>query len=406
MKLFIKYLPIALIILSYWSISSMCIVNLRPAATLTLFLYILMIIGSSVYYLKNRHKISGDKLIWFYLIWIFINVIRGFFSIRDNNSVILFINHVTGVLCITYIPLFANSQILATCLRKWHKVCIPFFYISYVILFASSGIYHWFLPPLMMTSVFAIILPKYKRIWLLLPLFLIIPLDWETRSQWIRASVVLLFFLSSYFLWIYSIKIARYVLYSLCLAPFLLLCAAIFGAYNIFQESESQIKSSTFENADTRTFLYSEAIISSIDNKYYLFGRNLARGHDTKSDWANTIGNNSKMERDNDEMAVTSIYTWMGLIGLILYSAIYIYAIVRIYNKSKNNYLRMFAFYLAFIWIYLWVETFVAFNIQNITLAMILALSLSKEYVNMSDSEFKIWYLSIFNSKKKIRLLH
>ena len=78
--------------------------------------------------------------------------------------------------------------------------------------------------------------------------------------------------------------------------------------------------------------IYIDVINSAIDNKYVLFGHTPARGNTIDVSeilflYAYEGGMNdisfNHGERFSNEAAFLNIFTWLGLVGLILYSIIY-----------------------------------------------------------------------------------
>lgn len=151
-------------------------------------------------------------------------------------------------------------------------------------------------------------------------------------------------------------------------------------------------------SADTRTFIYEEVISSAIRHNYIWFGRTPARGNDSMSFGSYSAENlkTGKYERHSNEVCHPNIFTWLGLVGVILYSLIYLKSSYLAVYKSNNIYIKILGVFIAFRWAYGWVEDFNRFDIMNISLWMMIAMGFSEQFRDMTDRDFKIWIRSIF----------
>ena len=103
-----------------------------------------------------------------------------------------------------------------------------------------------------------------------------------------------------------------------------------------------------------------------------------------------------KYERHSNEVCHPNIFTWLGLVGVILYSLIYLKSSYLAVYKSNNIYIKILGVFIAFRWAYGWVEDFNRFDIMNISLWMMIAMGFSEQFRDMTDRDFKIWIRSIF----------
>ena len=197
------------------------------------------------------------------------------------------------------------------------------------------------------------------------------------------------------------IKIFRYFAF---FAPFVFFILGISGTFNVFNIEEYVKDVSRFaitnmsgesENltADTRTILYEEAIVSSIKHNYYIQGRSMARGYD--SPFFSYIYDTDKYkgnkpgERYAAESLIVTLFTYFGIIGVIFYFIIFLVGTKRAIYESNNIYVKMLGVYLSFRWMWLWVEDFVRFDMNTITLWIIFAMCLSPYFRNLTDVEFR-----------------
>ena len=105
----------------------------------------------------------------------------------------------------------------------------------------------------------------------------------------------------------------------LLLLPIISFVSAATGGFNPMA-TDQYIGQTNYGNEslvdDTRTLLYQEAINSSLENGYVVWGRTFGYGYD--SDWQtirNDINKNVIAQR-NAEVFIINIYTWMGLMGV------------------------------------------------------------------------------------------
>ena len=200
--------------------------------------------------------------------------------------------------------------------------------------------------------------------------------------------------------------------------PFVFLFLSITNIFNIFHiddyikgdYTEKKIVSGQEQvlnlKADTRTGLYQEVIISAIKNKYVLIGRTPSRGNDSEAFGIYLAEelNTNRYERYSNEVAILNIFTWTGIIGVVLYFFVFFRAVYFAIYKSNNFFIKVIGLYVTFRWIYAWVEDFNRFDIMNIVLWIFIAICYSEQFRSMSDHDFKEWLGTIFNKSQNIKI--
>ena len=93
-------------------------------------------------------------------------------------------------------------------------------------------------------------------------------------------------------------------------------------------------------------------------------------------------------ERHYNELCFPNIFTWLGIIGMLLYCLIYIKASTLALHKSNNIYLKYLAVFVSFRWMLGWIEDANTFNISNIALWMIIAMCFSPYFRKMNNYQF------------------
>lgn len=194
------------------------------------------------------------------------------------------------------------------------------------------------------------------------------------------------------------------------LLTLVILILGISGRFNVFEDiSENQgkyvehkmVKGEVVESdisADTRTFIYIEVLQSAIRNGYMIFGRTPARGNDSAAFGAHSAEDlkTGKYERHSNELLHLNLLTWLGLVGMLLYSLIYLRSSYLAVYHSNSKYLKLIGLFIVFHWAYGWVEDFNRFDIQNIALWSVIAMGMSNRFRAMSDADFRHWFRSIF----------
>ena len=346
------------------------------------------------------------------LIWNVICIARGFFVAENYWEWKHLINTSFTLLLPLVAYLATNRRIFQKLVSSWLKymLLIFFLFIPFVVRADFVG---RFMVPIMFLLLFLPVLPK-KWKWIVLfytTIVLISGLD--ARSNIIRFTFAFVLGITFYFKLFkltFIFKSAHLVLFA---SPLLLLFLAATNTFNIFRMEEyisgSYSTSVTVDGetseesltADTRTFLYAEVIGSAIKNNYVLTGRTPARGYDSEFfgyDLAKEL-KTGKMERFGSEVSIHNIFTYTGLIGVLLYFLIFFRSSYLAIYRSNNFYMKIVGLFIAFRWLYAFVEDFSNFDLQYFFLWMIIGMGFSEEFRSMTDQEFRIWIKSLFSQK-------
>lgn len=276
--------------------------------------------------------------------------------------------------------------------------------------------------PVFIVACFLPVLPKFYRWGFGVLLFVMLVGDFGARTQvmWSLATIMVLF---AFWLWHIGFKhivsrAIRMAQIALLIAPVVLLVLGISGVFNVLEANSEQnggkltqtskkMSGDTYVDdaaADTRTFIYVDVINSAINNHYIMFGRTLARGNDCTARFGDdTFELTRRYERFANEIGMTNIFTWLGIVGLLLYVFIYFYASFMGMRRSSNIYVKMISLLVAFNFLWGWIENVTLFKIQYITIWMQIAICLSPEFRRMTDSEFEGWLRSLFVWNKRKR---
>jgi hypothetical protein len=198
--------------------------------------------------------------------------------------------------------------------------------------------------------------------------------------------------------------------------PFIFFFLAVSGTFNIFNMGEyiegdfkeENINLTTGETteedltADTRSPLYVEVLQTA--NKYntWVFGRSPARGNETEL-FASLADITGRQERVGNEVAILNIFTWTGIVGVLLYFFIFYYASYLAINKSNNIFSKIIGVYLSFRWCYAWIEDINYFTLTTFILWITIGMALSSKLRVMKNKEVQLWINSIFKESDYLK---
>lgn len=367
---------------------------------------ILYLLPSIIKIFQIPIKSNEYKFIKWFLIWVIIGVIRGCFVASNYWEVK---NILMGFLTCC-IPIFAyvfySPQLSSYLYNRWLKYSIPLFFLFYIWTLAP-GAYNFYLGPLFVIGCFMPLFRKNKKwFWIIGGLlFMMVFIDIGTRSQSLKSVITLAFSLLCVYHRFISNVVIKFIHWGIYIITITLLVLGISGYFNVFTDfatNKGKYISKKVEHgqiieedlsADTRTALYIEVINSAIKNNYVIYGRSLARGNDSVI-FGSVLGEDlktGKFERYRNEFCHPNIFTWLGLIGVILYSLIYLQSSYLAIYKSKSFYLKIIGLFIAFHWAYGWIEDINGFDIQNIALWGAIGIGLSKKFRKMTNIQFKHW---------------
>lgn len=420
-NLVLKYFPLAIIVLTVFSVQQW----LRITVTVTAVTWVSnLFIISTVLILRFN---LGDRIRYYVPRFdlILISVYFGWMLFDSFRGAIIADNYwewkqlITGMFSLSlpvFVYIFSIPVVLCKTLNYWFKYALIIF--IFLLPFLYSDAYHFFLGPIFLVGCFLPILQKKWRIIIAALLAVMIFINLGARSQVIKSFMVLLIAGGVYFSSGFASKWLKMIHWICYIVPVVLLFLGLTGTFNIFEglslknEGKYEItrtvdgKNVTDDlSADTRTFIYKEVISSAIKHDYVLWGRTPARGNDSVFFGrfsAEELGI-GKFERHSNELCHTNVFTWLGLIGLILYSCIYLRSSYLAVFKSNSIYMKFLGCFIAFRWAYGWVEDFNRFDIMNVSLWMMIAMGISIRFRSMSNRDFYLWVLSIFDMKDSMR---
>lgn len=304
---------------------------------------------------------------------------------------------------------YARPSIFTKTLRVWLKY-------AWIILiclmpFLASDAYGRFLVPFTFLALFLPLLNKKFLCFTLIAYVITITLGEESRSDMLKFSVTILLGIFVWITWLrkYIPIITKILFIFFFLAPPVLFTLGATGIFNIFKIEEElglegkymmKSKSSEYEYSalsDTRTLLYIEEINSAINNNYVIQGRSIARGHDSVlfGEQINESINTNRGERQSCETSILNIFNYFGLIGVSLYFFIFFTAAHKAIFKSRNLYITIIGVYIAFRWLFAWIEDFSRFDLNYLFLWIMIGICYSPIFRSMNNQEFKLWFKTL-----------
>lgn len=359
---------------------------------------------------------DGYKIVGLFIAWAVISATRGLFFCENYWDWKNLIGGCFTIISLFFIYFLSDPTNLSRILSVWLKYATLFFAIFFIWVI-SRGSYHYYLTPFLVLGCFLPALCGKLKWTTIAAVLLMLFGDLGARTQIVAAlmTLILAFALYLYKRGSYDF-VERYLKYAQILfiiLPLVLVTLGITGVFNVFKDLETNNSghySSMRVNsdgdlveddvaADTRTFIYVDVINSAVNNNYILFGRTPARGNDcTYALFADaTFDLTHRYERYANEVGMTNIFTWYGLVGLILYCLIFLKATWVGMRQSNNIYVKIIACLVAFHFLWGWIEDYPAFVIHTITNWMMIAICLSESFRSMSDEDFEYWLEDITN---------
>lgn len=350
------------------------------------------------------------KYINLYLKWTCLLSVIGFF-VADNY--IEYRQVLVGTISLL-VPmlgwLFCRPIISFKLLSVWYKYAwIPFF----VLYYNKLGFTPLYLQPiLILVCLFPLFKPRTALVILLLGILLATNDIEEDRDPFIKTTIAILTgvaVLVRSHLSDQVIRIGRVFCFFCSIIAFIFVFS---DAYNVFvgKVDASDVVYNNRErevvSKDTRSLLYIDVVNSAVNNKYFIWGRTPARGFDITYSgvlfWFDKTVSYNKNERHKNEMVLPNVFTWEGLVGLALFSLIYIRGSYLAVYKSRNKIIPILGCFIAWRWSWGWVGDVNNFLITDVDLWALIAICYSPYFRNLNDTEFTIWVRGLLFHKYRL----
>lgn len=284
----------------------------------------------------------------------------------------------------------------------------PLFLLFIIILRVDA--YGFYLIPVAFLLLFLPALTKKDKILLLVATAIVLGADLGARSSILKFGIPLVILVLYYLRKKLPSNIFEVIRIILFIAPLLFFALGVSGVFNVFNMKEyikGDFTMTAIDNrgnmveqdmrTDTRTFIYEEVIESAIDNNYWLLGRTPARGNDSYTFGLYAYEITGRNERLSNEVGLANVFTWTGVVGVVIYSLIFFRATFLAVNRSKNIYAKLLGIYVSFRWLFAWVEDLNDFSLNYFMIMSMLGLCFSYSFRNMTDIEATVWARGIFD---------
>ncbi len=372
------------------------------------FFILIVFFYSRIFFFDDVNK-KNLLVIKIYLIWMLICIVRGFFAAENYWDWKGLTSNSLSILLPVMAYAATNKVIVQSLLSSYIKYGLPLFIILSVLMITDA--YGRYLMPISFLLLFLPVLSKRQRIVLLLFTAIVFFANIHARSNIIKFGVPFILLLIYYWQDRVSIKVLEGIRLILIILPFVLFLLGASGIFNVFKMNEYlgdfTIEGTDFDGEvrelgvtdDNRTFLYFEVINSAIINDYWVFGRTPARGNDSAFFGDEEYELTGRDERLGNEFGIANVFTWTGIVGVILYLLIFYRASYLAINKSNNIFAKMIGVYVAFRWSYSWVEDINNFSLNYFMLFIMIGLCISHSFRIMSNYEVTIWARGIFDKR-------
>lgn len=416
-KHFVSFtIPYTIIIIAIFSVSSFpklsfpvisALDNTALQWFLSLIIFTLFVL--SIKYFFDKINKNDIRVITYFLFWTIVCIVRGMFVAKGYWEWKGLINNIMGLL----LPLIAysatNRVIVRSFLSVYIKYGLPLFLIVFFLI--QTDAYGFYLMPISFLILFMPAIEKRYNIILFLFIAVIFISDLGARSNVIKFVVPLLTLILYYFRNIITDKILNNIRLVLIIAPFVFFSLAATNIFNVFNigdylgefsaegTDDEGNRDEVDLSRDTRTFLYFEVINSAEKHNYWIFGRTPARGNDSEFFGYLEYELTGRDERLGNEVGILNVFTWLGIVGVLLYLFVFYKASYLAINRSNNIYAKMLGVYVAFRWLYSWIEDINTFSLNYFMLWIMIGLCFSYSFRSMSNYEVTIWIRSVFDNR-------
>ena len=319
---------------------------------ITYFLY-------NLYATKQYELLDGKRILKLWLIILFIGVVRAFFfnyssyeGIRDSLLALL---NIATVYCV-FLGGLQNTKVY---MKAFLIIMLPCAIISSYKwdAYGFTDVAHILYP----ISLFLLLTPYVSKIW---RIFLIAVAlfsffhDISVRSNVLLLSLsvilILLYFISKYN---YQIKFRKITWFASFILPIIFLFLGISGRYNFFAElmsSDVNISGGSKNRAymvDSRTAVYEDVFHSFKGAESLLFGNSPVTKIKTRMNIMER-----KEGRNRTESGFLNILYFYGIVGILCYMCLSIYASYLAISHSNNKLATLVGLYVAFKFIFIFIE--------------------------------------------------
>ncbi|BBD45380.1 MAG TPA: hypothetical protein DEB36_10695 [Porphyromonadaceae bacterium] len=408
-------IPVTILVLTVYSVLSFAKRwrSITSVLNNTTIVWVLSIIILAVFFLArysffDRKNEQNLRIVWIYLLWNIVCIVRGMLVAEIYWDWKGLISNAMALLLPIVAYSATNKKVVQYMLSYYVRYVLPLFLIFALILRADA--YGFYLIPMSFLLLFLPALTLRQKILVITVTLVVITADLGARSNVIKFGVPLLILGFYYLRSMITVKVMEAVRLSLFVIPVVLFLLGVSEIFNVFKMDDyvkgdyTTVGTDEFGNrveinvtTDTRTFIYSEVLQSAINNNYWLLGRTPARGNDSEIFGERAYELTRRSERLANEIGLANVFTWTGIAGVILYTLIFFRASYLAVNRSANIYAKMLGIYIAFRWLYAWVEDVNNFSLNYFMLWVMIGLCFSYTFREMTNKEVAVWVRGIFD---------
>ncbi len=411
---FSKLIPFTTLLLAIHSVqrfSSLPIGNTVTWWTINLAILFCYAVVVRYSIIDNEDK-QAMRIVKWYLIWNGVNIIRGIFiaELYWDYKGLVEMGMALMMPLVAYLAL--EKERIRTFFTFFLNIAIPVSFLFLLVL--PIGAWGWYVFPISLLMLFFPVLPIRGKLYVLVITLLAALGDLGTRSHTIKYLIPVVLLLGFYTTRNFSLsgRLMKFAQRVLTIVPFVFFTLGVTGVFEIFK-MDQYIKGEyveTKENSegevveedltvDTRTFLYVEVLQSAIKNNYWLIGRSPARGNETVHFAHLGRETTGRQERLRNEVGVLNVFTWTGVLGVVLYFLVFYKASFYAIFRSNNTFVKLIGLFVSFRWVYSWVEDAQSFDMNSFVIWLMVGMCFSSAFRRMNDTEIKLWIWGIFDSK-------
>jgi len=360
-------------------------------------------------YFYDKENDKGMLFVQLYLWWNIFSCFRGAFIAETYWDWKALVGNGMALLIPITAYAASNALIVQSSMSHYVKYALPLFAV-FALLIPPDAYGMYLIPVAFLVLFFPVLTGRWKIIVFLIAL---IPLTacLGARSSVIKFGVPVLLLFAYYLRRFLGVGYLEWIRNLLFVAPVLFFFLAVRGDFNVFEMKQYAARplvsvEKTPEGeiverdllADTRSDAYREVLNSAKNHNSWWIGRSPARGNDTDR-YAAVADISGRQERPGNEAAILNIFSWTGIVGVLLYFFVFYVASYLAVKRSQSVFCKMLGIFIAFRWLYSWVEDINYFTLTTVFLWILLGLCLSTEFRKMNDQEVKVWVRGIFSSK-------
>ncbi|HLP04848.1 MAG TPA: hypothetical protein VK152_05390 [Paludibacter sp.] len=370
-------------------------------------LFFLLYFNRPFYDTKNR---GNMRVVQFYLLWNVVSFIHGLFVAEIYWDWKGLINNTMALM----LPLVAftatNKMLVQSILSFYVRYTLPLTAV-FVFIISTDAQGFYLVPVSFLMLFFPVLTNRWKMVVMAFTLFVLL-VDLDARSNVIKFGVPFILIFVYYFKKYITPRLMEIVRVVLIVLPVILFALGVSGIFNVFRMNEyiggkqeivkmnnkGEVEEVNLK-ADTRTFLYVEVLYSAKKFDIWWFGRSPARGN--LSEEFGKEDETGRGERLTNEVAILNVFTWTGIVGLVLYLLVFYRASFLAVNRSNNIFSKTLGLFVAFRWLYSWVEDVNDFSLNYYMLWIMIGLCFSRSFRHMTDKEVAAWVRGIFNFNRQ-----